>query len=307
MHLLDLPNELLHAIREHIGPRDLLAHVAFLLTCPRTSACYAMTATPPGFWRKLLRASGLGLSTVEKDTERRCKRIGVECAKHAWACPDPACGMARFEGNRALVHKAEQGWPNWDIEKAVAPQEVQEHAKGEIKTNGIFARLSFNNRFPVTAFSDARRGRHIQECAFIRQAAPGWSSTDLIKHHPIARRSFATFPALTTMCILNLADNPSYPYGLDIANPAGVTVHDYLIAVSEILGERMSCDLLWDWLQYVRGVPDDQDEIFPDSWAYCDVLLAASKVGSWFQLTNCDGITAEGASDDVPSFMIWFS
>ena len=84
-----------------IDPRDLLAHVCFLLLCSRTSACYALTVTPPGFWRKLLRASGLGLSTVDKDTERRCKRVAVDCAKHAWSCTDPVCGMARLEENRA--------------------------------------------------------------------------------------------------------------------------------------------------------------------------------------------------------------
>lgn len=123
-----------------------------------------------------------------------------------------------------------ESWPTWRLWKAVTPQEASGGVRGKIKTNTIFSRLSFNNNFPSIRASDEERSARMKRCAFIRQEAPGWSTADLLGNHPIAQRSFATFPALTDMRILNIDE---CHWDRHVRNVAGITVHDFLLTLSE--------------------------------------------------------------------------
>ncbi|GJE99938.1 hypothetical protein PsYK624_162140 [Phanerochaete sordida] len=118
MTFLDLPNELLPFIKDGLGC-DLAAHVCYFKLCARTQACYDDISAPPAFWKRLVRANGLGLSKLETDTSERWKAIAMRCGEHAQRCEHPACGERRLEENRLLVQKAEAEWREWDILEAV--------------------------------------------------------------------------------------------------------------------------------------------------------------------------------------------
>ena len=106
MNLLDLPNELLLLIKHHIGPHDLLAHVAYSKLCPVTVACYEGACDDdPRFWRVLLRASGLGLYRHEKTENAQWRAIAFECAEHAWSCTHQRCGVERFRESREYFRR----------------------------------------------------------------------------------------------------------------------------------------------------------------------------------------------------------
>lgn len=46
----------------------------------------------------------------------------------------------------------------------------------------------------------------------------------------------------------------------------------------------MSSNQLDEFLQPMDDLPDCQEDLFPQTWAHRDILVVASKVGSWFQL-----------------------
>ena len=97
--LLDLPNELILAIKDCFDPHDLLDNVCFGLLCKRTAACYAKLTNKD--WMLLCRANGLGRGTYEgPELAPYYGGIAISCALHAWSCTHPACGKARLAENR---------------------------------------------------------------------------------------------------------------------------------------------------------------------------------------------------------------
>ncbi|GJE99931.1 hypothetical protein PsYK624_162070 [Phanerochaete sordida] len=308
MGLLDLPNELLLAIKAHIDPADLLTHACYHQLCERTEACYDDSAAEPGFWRALVRANGLGLHALEGDSERTWVRVGVQCAEHAWTCREGACGVARLEDNRKLMQDTAKEWSEWDFGRAVSPEESYAAWRRCIAANPLLGRLSFNSNFPVPFHAESELSRQVAKCAFIRQQnLSGWSHDDLLASHPIALRSFATFPFLTHFKTLSFDNEDFGSYRLQAENEHGITVHDYLITLSKILGKRMSCDQLDEFMDWANNMPKDREDIFPSTWGHRDVLKAASRVGSWFQLMNWTGITTGSRiREGGPYFMTWF-
>ncbi|EKM48380.1 uncharacterized protein PHACADRAFT_109035, partial [Phanerochaete carnosa HHB-10118-sp] len=104
-----------------------------------------------------------------------------------------------------------------------------------IASNTLFSRLSFNGNFPSPLSSTSRQSREIIECAFIRQEhTTGWSTADLLKNHPVALRSFATFPCLAKIWVLNLKDHCTQEHGLEVYNWNDVAVHSFLTALCEM-------------------------------------------------------------------------
>ncbi|GJE99929.1 hypothetical protein PsYK624_162050 [Phanerochaete sordida] len=308
MSLLDLANELLLAIKAHIAPTDLLTHVCFLQLCARTQACYEGAAGVRGFWRALVRANGLGLNDFERDGERTWRRVGVKCAEHAWVCADGACGVARLEENQKRIQEAAEQWPEWDSSKAVTPGEAYAVGGGEITPSSLLGRLGLNSDFPHPLCEELQLRKQIKQCAFIRKDdTPGWSRADLLKQHPVALRSFATFPFLTSFYMLNLHDQEYLESEVQPENKHGITVHDYLTALGEVLGKRMSSDQLNDFLRTMPHLPDGREDLFPKTWAHRDILVVASNVGSWFQLMNWTGISQlEGSEERGPCFVMEF-
>lgn len=134
-----------------------------------------------------------------------------------------------------LMQNAAEQWPEWDCSKAVTPEEAYA-SDGEVKASSLFGRLGFNSHFPYPLCDEPLLSKQIKECAFIRKDdLPGWSRADLLKKHPIALRSFATFPFLTSFYMLNLDDQEEGSLSqMQPENKLGITMHDYLTALAEM-------------------------------------------------------------------------
>ncbi|GJE99950.1 hypothetical protein PsYK624_162260 [Phanerochaete sordida] len=297
MTFLDLPNELLLFIKNDLG-RDLVAHVCYFKLCARTEACYDDVGAPSAFWKRLVRANGLGLSQLETETVTCWRKIAFQCAEHAQACEHPACGERTLEDNRLLVQKAEAEWPYWNVLEAVPyrlPRVLTRLYRAEYSST-IFSHIDFTNEFPSPLHSELRRAVDITKCAFLRpEIARQWRVSDVMQNHPIALRSFASFPPVDGMKLINPRpfeiDGSLSDRLLETDSPGGITVHDFLIMLSEYLGRAMSCFEL-----YELDCPPFL--VIPSTWTRDDILSAASWSGSRFQLMKWKGIQLAGHDSD---------
>ncbi|GJE93231.1 hypothetical protein PsYK624_093900 [Phanerochaete sordida] len=272
--LRDLPNELLLLILAHLDDTDLLQHVCYFKLCARTRACFARAA--PGLWRRLVRANGLGLNCLEKATEKKWKKVAFECAEHAWACDDPECGVDRLEENRETIKEMQEYWPEWD--HSVDAVDLY----WNLRPTSLFAQIGFNDRWPHPDADTITLSSAAVKCAFLKP-----NNRDLMEHHPIALRTFATIPPLESLVIDDVGSWPS----VTAKNAGGATVHDALIAMSGVIGKDMTCTQL-DKLMAWCG----EDGYFPTDWSFRDILSATSFVGTWFQLTDWEGLELDSSS-----------
>lgn len=133
------------------------------------------------------------------------------------------------------MQDAAKQWTEWDFGRAVSPEEAYAASGHHITANPLFGRLSFNSNFPVPFHAESELSRQVAKCAFIRHDnLPGWSHDDLLANHPIALRSFATFPSLAHFKTLSLDNEQFGSYRLQAENEHGITVHDYLTTLSEM-------------------------------------------------------------------------
>ncbi|GJF00611.1 hypothetical protein PsYK624_169050 [Phanerochaete sordida] len=286
--LVDLPNELLLLIHSEIDEYDLLTHVCYLQLCSRTRACYARS--PPRFWRRLARTHGLGLSRMEEDTELVWRKVAVECAEHVWVCQHPECGEQRLKENREAMDKAILQWEDLDCEETIVHDEVWDGTDpgGDNTPSTLFLHIDFNSAFPCVEDSESKRSKGILKCAFLKATPPvAYRTSDLVEYHPVALRTFATFPP---MAMMDTYDPKHYDSdgGLQIRNPDGVTVYDVLIAFSEVMSFNMTSKNLRLLMDYTPP-----RNFFPKTWTVADVLQATPVVGSWFQLTHWQGFVQE--------------
>lgn len=100
VRLLDLPNELLRHIKALLGPNDLTANACFYMLCYRTAACFDDQSRGNRFWEVLCRANGLSVTSKDALYPGPWREIALDCARHAWSCKIPECGMSRLEANR---------------------------------------------------------------------------------------------------------------------------------------------------------------------------------------------------------------
>ncbi|GJF00715.1 hypothetical protein PsYK624_170130 [Phanerochaete sordida] len=312
--LFSLPNELLLLVRDHLGPSDLLGHACFYLLHPRTRACYRAYDNQPRFWTSLLFENGLTLSTYEVGpTDAIWRMAAIECAQHAWVCKHPACGVRRLEANKASLQEVRQSWSteHWD---GCLPFDtfLPIESPTPIKQNPLFLSVGFNNTFPPPQLPAEMRSILIGACAFLRETpedVDGWLPTDLISMHPIARRSFATFPPVNSLFIIGdiLKDgkDPS------VTNYDGVTVLDALTALSEILGMEMSEDdigalggsTFWPEYDYDDSESESTPGPFSENWPPKHVIQVARCAGNLFQLAQWMGFRFDIITNEALAFI----
>ena len=130
------------------------------------------------------------------------------------------------------MDEAKRKWSDWDYDGALLSRDLPQYK--HIDASSIFCHLSFNNNFPSSYSSVRIRNKNIRSCAFLRtDAASGWTAEDLVKNHPIVLRSFASFPPVDKIRIINLATYEPL-YRVSSKNRSGVTVIDLLTNMSEM-------------------------------------------------------------------------
>ncbi|GJF00717.1 hypothetical protein PsYK624_170150 [Phanerochaete sordida] len=312
--LLSLANELLLLLRDNLEPDDLLAHACYYLLHPRTRACYAAYDNDPRFWTSLLFESGLAASCCEADPSGVVwRRMAIECAEHAWECKHSACGIQRLEENRARLQRArELRDPElWD---GCSPLDTTDADKVAIRIqqNPLFEWIDFNSAFPPVHLPDRMRSILIGACAFLRETLDdnsGWLPTDLIGLHPVACRSFATFPPINILAIRE--DLLNRGKDLIVTNIHGATVLDALTALSTILEVEMDADdidalvdfEIWPEYEYNDWESDSEPGPFPWGWPLKHAAWTARRVGNLFQLAQWTGFNFDIVTDEVIAFV----
>ena len=121
-------------------------------------------------------------------------------------------------------------WPDWDPDTAISETEDDQ---GDLTTTSVLTHVAFNDKFKER-FYGGIMGEPVIDIgvvAFLRTPKPAralaWTRADLLEEHPIAMRSFATFPPLKTVNLLSFDTIP------DAKNRTGVTVRDVLSQVGE--------------------------------------------------------------------------
>ncbi|KAH9928759.1 hypothetical protein B0H21DRAFT_120247 [Amylocystis lapponica] len=206
--LLDLPNELLLRVQEFIPDEDLRTHVCFHHTCPRVASLYGDTDEQELFWQKTCRLAALGLIEDEKEDSVSWTAIAFDCIARDGFCKHPQCGGGLLERNAREMEKE----PSLDDEG----MEISE-------CHYLFSWLEFCKH---------RTG---MEDGFLRPNSKDVTlaivPSLLLRNHPIASRSFATFPTMGAMVICTIAghDTP------EVVRPSGVTVWDVQANIQSVL------------------------------------------------------------------------
>ncbi|GJF00287.1 hypothetical protein PsYK624_165710 [Phanerochaete sordida] len=298
--LLRVPNELLLHIKDSIDHTDLLSHVCYYQLHPRTQACYASDDARGRFWETLLYENGLGFAFFGPRITARTdlRQAAIEHAKHAWECKHLACGQARLQLNKRQLDIARQALKpaEWSGATGSIFSADRDSFVPCICDNNIFDSINFNHAFPPEERDWERRSKLVGDCAFLQAGGDGWRTSDLVRHHPIALASFATFPPINRCRILHdflPEDGDTY---VEVENGQGVTVNDFLTALAAILNELVSTDAVGDLIRH----SDYWDLLrpFPPTWTHEEATLAVHRAGHWFQVNLWEGVLFDGCDSD---------
>ncbi|GJF00291.1 hypothetical protein PsYK624_165750 [Phanerochaete sordida] len=298
--LLCLPTELLLVVQDYFEPSDLVTHVAYYQLHARTRACYA-TANRTGFWENLLYDNGLRpLSSDIDHSDPAWRQAAFDIAAHAHACAHPACGQERLARNRAQIQAKLNSWDPDDWDGSCILDSREANFAGLIECNEIFACIGFNNSFPRHDINTETLKILIGRCAFLRatpEADDGWRTADLLERHPIILHSFATFPPIDWLRMFH-----AFVDGEDVdaeaTNYDGVTVQDALTSLGTLLEKGLTQNKIDDLIAHVPWeYTDDRNNPFPKSWSPQDRVLAAHRVGHWFQVTRWKGFDFDVIDD----------
>ncbi|OBZ74123.1 hypothetical protein A0H81_06224 [Grifola frondosa] len=254
----DLPNELILVIKELIEDTDLRTHVCFYHACRRTAALYDKDMkTQNAFWERCCRLSGIG--SLPEDGQDICwKAIAFECISKDGFCTHPHCGVTLLEANVLGMkyaldlrvewneHHPEHHFRSWSDYMSVA----DELDKLRIPPHALFKHITFS---PIRTGveNDAR------VCCVARTSPSRDCQHSLcaLYLHPIARRSFATFPPLDTMWLAGYVGLEGREY-MNVENARGVTVWDIQTFIRNQLEYPISDDSAFRYSHSTNGRED---------------------------------------------------
>ncbi|KAH8107846.1 hypothetical protein BXZ70DRAFT_16470 [Cristinia sonorae] len=248
-----LPVELWAIIKTFIHPSDLLTHVSFfVVTESIADVLYGNPQRQAAFWEALCLSNGLGcVAQDERNEETGAPNVpwgvvAIECAQNAVHCHHPECGLARLRENGM-----------WDCSSS--------HILNSSLTNAYYSAVecmelighkysSWDEIFRLNMLMNATRGRlqipdHtclvnplLKQIMFEREHEQSAVPSDATEEsylrpydeetvpsrlcdHPIALRSFATFPPMLGMFFMG----EMIPgLGFKACSQLGVTVDSFV-------------------------------------------------------------------------------
>lgn len=237
-----LPPELLLIIKEYIPQSDLRTHVCFYSTCRTTASLYGDSGEQAAFWRRSCALAGIGWLRSDSSW----KEIAFETIARDGFCSHPQCGGALLEWNgttrfthsrkdhlliieAAIQVERAMRLYDWDPEEGAWDASLDEYDAVEWTTpdrptpvcSRIFQWMQFSaspSSFAFNLPTEVRLRSH--ETLLPRHRL------DIIAH-PIATRSFATFPTVRRMRF----HYHGLTYGTKANNVPGVTVWDVLRSI----------------------------------------------------------------------------
>ncbi|KAI0960403.1 hypothetical protein AcW1_004926 [Taiwanofungus camphoratus] len=207
-----IPNELVLIIIEAIPKSDLRTHVCFYQTCPRIAALYGTETERNAFFRRACWLAGLGCMPGEDPDQVSWTDIAVDVIKRDGFCKHPKCGRSLLDHNAVCL--AECG---------------DSHTLPEVSPDlhGIFPLIS------LTVEERAGTPAHLNAILLSEDG----QHTELYSH-PLAIRSFATFPIGTRYHFSSfIGMHPPM-----VQRDSGITVWDIQTALQKRLRKRLKID-----------------------------------------------------------------
>ncbi|KAI0794382.1 hypothetical protein C8Q74DRAFT_1248412 [Fomes fomentarius] len=204
--LADLPIELLVKIVKLVPQDDLCTHIWFYQSSPAAAATYDFVGD--GFWKDACLDSGLGfVPQLDKEDSETCWRdIVMDCVKHDAACKRSECGLSLLRTNRKLV--------------------ALPRRHDQVKTHDALQGITFED---VPWIKDILRDTRLRMDTRAHRAYAINNPVHL-GCHPMAYRSFATFPPQEQLRVERIGfkfykeSNRMIP----VENKFGVTVYDVI-------------------------------------------------------------------------------
>ncbi|KAH8107845.1 hypothetical protein BXZ70DRAFT_912955 [Cristinia sonorae] len=235
------PVELWGMIKAHLSPTDLITQIHFFDFAESISDAIYRDGHPQmaAFWEALCLRNGLGFladedaSGGEDVPEVNWEKVARECARHAHNCEYPGCGKTRLEENFAAMTPFSHDYSSWD--EIGRSNILLRSTNGRCRDDGF----SINPLLEHIAFKettdDYESPREAEEETLLRYSRFEEQSlkTSLLCKHPIARRSFATFPPTLGMRLIG--DFFPGAMGLSICSQRGLTVDSYAKGIHEKL------------------------------------------------------------------------
>ncbi|CAL1708165.1 unnamed protein product [Somion occarium] len=222
------PVELLAMIKAEIPISDLRTHVCLYKAALRFADLYEDDDEEDEFWQASCILSGIGF-IEDEDAWTTWKSVAFECLDEDGFCKHPQCGGARLEANTRGMVKF------MNLSAKPTMQELQE-AILQCKN------VEWVNHSPLLKHfcfgSPMARREHghfhhleVEEDTYLDH--PDIKEDDPPEYqwklHPIARRSFATFPVAKALHVFK----PIADFGGDVENLYGVTMDDVVTRLHE--------------------------------------------------------------------------
>ncbi|KAI0785585.1 hypothetical protein C8Q75DRAFT_735448 [Abortiporus biennis] len=301
--VLTLPNELLSMIKGNFPDYDLRTHIFFYNASPRFAALYGTEQDAESFFEKTYILCGLGLLPNEHPESTSFIQLATRIMLTDGCCDHPECGVARLERNMILMTRKKHMvgfkqpyWSNLRIygrDLGTMSPEIDEYDGDDLKINPLFKYVKFGED-PLWV----TRSSILEEDTYLRYPAPHESGQKSLIHedHPIAARSFATFPPVRRVYTIFPMENPASPGGAE--NDHGVTVWDILNDVHQVLDIEMEVNSLVTLLDRVK-----YNEVFRPG---CDLREMMDSFGTFRGFLNYfrwDGFQYEEYSEN-PAFIM---
>ncbi|KAL6300624.1 hypothetical protein BKA93DRAFT_828929 [Sparassis latifolia] len=286
------PTELFLMVKEYIPHSDVRTHACFYSTHPRIAAIYDANAEDQDlFWRHALWLSGIGLLDGEDPEKVQWKKLALGIVDRDGFCTNPRCGGALLEQNaedmRKCMEHAERPFAPFAAYPADAPVALP------LLTNAF---LAIDAEFVGTKPSELVRIPTGQS------TSAGKPIYTPLRAHPIASRSFATFPPIQQMWF-----NPYVGQKLGPASRRyGVTVRDVLETINEGLDEPLQVPAVAFCIgDVMRSLADWDPETPVPRWNIFEAmarLATLRKVLRYF--SRFDRIELLSRADHDPVFVV---
>ncbi|THH30445.1 hypothetical protein EUX98_g3741 [Antrodiella citrinella] len=261
--ILDLfPVELLAMIKEAIPQGDIRTHVHFYMSFPPiTPSLYGDEEEEEKFWDTACMQAGLGLLPGETlhPENVRWKKIAFDCIQYDGFCDHVECGRDLLDDNADYMNTQIDDNLR-DISRALffslIPDEPDVHSKGTVISSTL-GYIHFHDQKPrLNEF------RPPEDDAFLfdPESSVQHPPHQLLRGHPVAFRSFASFPPTRRMMI---GGTPHKDF-IEVENVYGVTVWDVQSAIQMKLDDEVPLKQMQEILE-----SNDYRAVFPPG---CDFI-----------------------------------
>ncbi|KAF7797328.1 hypothetical protein EIP86_008523 [Pleurotus ostreatoroseus] len=256
---------------------DIMTHVNFCRVSQSVRALYDMRHDED-FWRIQCFMNGLGYVQICDGSESSLswKKIAFEAIEHVDTCDGVCCGRAQLQKNSRALNEyvsSDNSYTYYDGTQATMLKYItfrRSHCFDGLKRDPVYSM----ERPYLEAFRPSKLESE--------------DNYEPLFEHPIAFRTFATFPPIKRMnLMLNIHDLPN------VQNKLGVTTADVCRSISHGGRADLHASEILSALRASGG-----GDLIP-GWSLRDHLedLTLGTVAGWFRARKCEGCWHDGIGE----------